>query len=287
MVRLLERRDVRGKLVGDYKERGFVSIVVLSVMLVMTIFFYASYRIVLFDYEVVSKSSNLRDDRLQQSNVSEIVKSFYRDDMLKDVSYDRVEYDEGVDDELREVFKDELRNYSYEYVLNDEGKIADRKEWVVFRNYESHVVDGGELRDHFVKDNWTELDSDVYDPNRKSLLLPDRVYVRVKFDPGVFRAELSVGSDYETKTFDLVNRGGDLVIALDGLPRSVERFTISSDGMLGGTSFELLNSREVDLIVREKDVFNTRDDLSKGVLKTIRVSLGRRTLDIESADVEK
>lgn len=287
MVRLLGRRNVRGTLVGGYRERGFVSLVVLSVMLVMTIFFYASYRIVLFDYEVVSKSSDLRGVRLQQSNISEMVKNFYGDDMLMDVPYDHVGYDVAVDEDLRELFKDELRNYSYTYVLGDDGKIDDRVEWLRFRNYESRVSDGGESREHFVKDNWFDVTSSVYDSDRKSLLLPDRVYVRVKFDPSVYRAELAVGSDYETKTFDLVNRGSDLILALDDLPRSVEKFSLSSGGMLGSTSIELMIAREVDLVVRENDVFNEKDELSKGVLKTIRISLSKWSLDVGSVDVGK
>lgn len=267
--------------------RGFVSLVVLSVMLVMTLFFYASYRIVLFDYEVVSKSSDLRDDRLQQSNVTELVKSFYRDDMMKDVLFDRLEYGVDVEDDVKELFKDELRNYSYEYVKDSDGNIKDRKEWINFRNYESRVVDGGERRDYFIKDNWTDVDSSVYDSGRKSLLLPNRVYARISFDPGVYRAELLVGSDYESRTFDLVNRGSDLVIPLDDLPRSVEYMTVSSDVMLGGTSVGLLNSREVDILVREKDVFNERETENKGVLKTVKVSLAKWSLDVVDVDVGK
>lgn len=273
--------------IKEFHNRGFVSLVVLSVMLVMTLFFYASYRIVLFDYEVVSKSSDLRDDRLQQSNVTELVKSFYRDDMMKDVLFDRVEYGVDVEDDVKELFKDELRNYSYEYVKDKDGNIKDRKEWINFRNYESRVVDGGERRDYFIKDNWTDVDSNVYDAGRKSLLLPNRVYARISFDPGVYRAELIVGSDYESKTFDLVNRGSDLVIALDDLPRSVEYMTISSDVMLGGTSVDVLNSREVDIVVREKDVFNERETENKGVLKTIKVSLAKWSLDVVDVDVGK
>lgn len=273
--------------IKEFRNRGFVSLVVLSVMLVMTLFFYASYRIVLFDYEVVSKSSDLRDDRLQQSNVTELVKSFYRDDMMKDVLFDRVEYGVDVEDDVKELFKDELRNYSYEYVKDSAGNIKDRKEWINFRNYESRVVDGGERRDYFIKDNWTDVDSSVYDTGRKSLLLPNRVYARISFDPGVYRAELLVGSDYESKTFDLVNRGSDLVIALDDLPRSVEYLIISSDVMLGRTSVDVLNSREVDIMVREKDVFNERETENKGVLKTVKVSLAKWSLDVVDVDVGK
>lgn len=273
--------------IKEFRNRGFVSLVVLSVMLVMTLFFYASYRIVLFDYEVVSKSSDLRDDRLQQSNVTELVKSFYRDDMMRDVLFDRVEYGVDVEDDVKELFKDELRNYSYEYVKDSAGNIKDRKEWINFRNYESRVVDGGERRDYFIKDNWTDVDSSVYDTGRKSLLLPNRVYARISFDPGVYRAELLVGSDYESKTFDLVNRGSDLVIALDDLPRSVEYMIISSDVMLGRTSVDVLNSREVDIMVREKDVFNERETENKGVLKTVKVSLAKWSLDVVDVDVGK
>lgn len=287
MFGLLCRRLSRTCEFKETRHRGFVSLVVLSVMLVMTLFFYASYRIVLFDYEVVSKSSDLRDDRLQQSNVSELVKSFYKDDMMKDVLYDRVEYGVDVEDDVKELFKDELRNYSYDYVRDGSGKIKDRTEWVKFRNYESRVVDGGERRDYFIKDNWTDVASGAYDPGRKSLLLPERVYVRVSFEPGVYRAELLVGSDYESKTFDLVNRGSDMVIALDDLPRSVEYMTMSSDVMLGGTSVDVLNSREVDIMVREKDVFNERETENKGVLKTIKVSLAKWSLDVTDVTVGK
>lgn len=287
MFGLLCRRLSRTCEFKETRHRGFVSLVVLSVMLVMTLFFYASYRIVLFDYEVVSKSSDLRDERLQQSNVSELVKSFYKDDMMKDVLYDRVEYGVDVEDDVKELFKDELRNYSYDYVRDGSGKIKDRTEWVKFRNYESRVVDGGERRDYFIKDNWTDVDSGAYDPGRKSLLLPERVYVRVSFEPGVYRAELLVGSDYESKTFDLVNRGSDMVIALDDLPRSVEYMTMSSDVMLGGTSVDVLNSREVDIMVREKDVFNERETENKGVLKTVKVSLAKWSLDVTDVTVGK
>lgn len=287
MFRLRSRFHVGGKVAEYRKNRGFVSLVVLSVMLVMTIFFYASYQIVVFDYEVVSKSADLRNDRLQQSNVSELVKSFYEEDMLNDISEDRVAFDTGIKSETRDLFKDELRNYTFTYVEDDATGRVDRVEWFRFRNYDSNVSDEGESRKYLIKDNWTASDSDVYDPDRKSLLLPDRVYVRVKFDPSVFRSNLVVGSDYESKTFDLVNRGEDLILPLDSLPRSVEYFQIESDGMLGSTSLELMNSREVDVYVREKDLFNTKDVEKIGVLKTIKISLGKWSLDVEDVDISE
>lgn len=287
MFRLRSRFHVGGKVAEYRKNRGFVSLVVLSVMLVMTIFFYASYQIVVFDYEVVSKSADLRNDRLQQSNVSELVKSFYEEDMLNDISEDRVAFDTGIKSETRDLFKDELRNYTFTYVEDDATGRVDRVEWFRFRNYDSNVSDEGESRKYLIKDNWTATDSDVYDPDRKSLLLPDRVYVRVKFDPSVFRSNLVVGSDYESKTFDLVNRGEDLILPLDSLPRSVEYFQIESDGMLGSTSIELMNSREVDVYVREKDLFNTKDVEKIGVLKTIKISLGKWSLDVEDVDISE
>lgn len=287
MFRLRSRFHVGGKVAEYRKNRGFVSLVVLSVMLVMTIFFYASYQIVVFDYEVVSKSADLRNDRLQQSNVSELVKSFYEEDMLNDISEDRVAFDTGIKSETRDLFKDELRNYTFTYVEDEATGRIDRVEWFRFRNYDSNVSDEGESRKYLIKDNWTATDSDVYDPDRKSLLLPDRVYVRVKFDPGVFRSNLVVGSDYESKTFDLVNRGEDLILPLDSLPRSVEYFQIESDGMLGSTSIELMNSREVDVYVREKDLFNTKDVEKIGVLKTIKISLGKWSLDVEDVDISE
>lgn len=287
MFRLRSRFHVGGKVAEYRKNRGFVSLVVLSVMLVMTIFFYASYQIVVFDYEVVSKSADLRNDRLQQSNVSELVKSFYEEDMLNDISEDRVAFDTGIKSDTRDLFKDELRNYTFTYVEDDATGRVDRVEWFRFRNYDSNVSDEGESRKYLIKDNWTATDSDVYDPDRKSLLLPDRVYVRVKFDPSVFRSNLVVGSDYESKTFDLVNRGEDLILPLDSLPRSVEYFQIESDGMLGSTSIELMNSREVDVYVREKDLFNTKDVEKIGVLKTIKISLGKWSLDVEDVDISE
>lgn len=287
MFRLRSRFHVGGKVAEYRKNRGFVSLVVLSVMLVMTIFFYASYQIVVFDYEVVSKSADLRNDRLQQSNVSELVKSFYEEDMLNDISEDRVAFDTGIKSETRDLFKDELRNYTFTYVEDEATGRIDRVEWFRFRNYDSNVSDEGESRKYLIKDNWTASDSDVYDPDRKSLLLPDRVYVRVKFDPSVFRSNLVVGSDYESKTFDLVNRGEDLILPLDSLPRSVEYFQIESDGMLGSTSIELMNSREVDVYVREKDLFNTKDVEKIGVLKTIKISLGKWSLDVEDVDISE
>lgn len=287
MFRLRSRFHVGGKVAEYRKNRGFVSLVVLSVMLVMTIFFYASYQIVVFDYEVVSKSADLRNDRLQQSNVSELVKSFYEEDMLNDISEDRVAFDTGIKSDTRDLFKDELRNYTFTYVEDDATGRVDRVEWFRFRNYDSNVSDEGESRKYLIKDNWTASDSDVYDPDRKSLLLPDRVYVRVKFDPSVFRSNLVVGSDYESKTFDLVNRGEDLILPLDSLPRSVEYFQIESDGMLGSTSIELMNSREVDVYVREKDLFNTKDVEKIGVLKTIKISLGKWSLDVEDVDISE
>lgn len=287
MFRLRSRFHVGGKVAEYRKNRGFVSLVVLSVMLVMTIFFYASYQIVVFDYEVVSKSADIRNDRLQQSNVSELVKSFYEEDMLNDISEDRVAFDTGIKSETRDLFKDELRNYTFTYVEDEATGRVDRVEWFRFRNYDSNVSDEGESRKYLIKDNWTSTDSDVYDPDRKSLLLPDRVYVRVKFDPSVFRSNLVVGSDYESKTFDLVNRGEDLILPLDSLPRSVEYFQIESDGMLGSTSIELMNSREVDVYVREKDLFNTKDVEKIGVLKTIKISLGKWSLDVEDVDISE
>lgn len=287
MFRLRSRFHVGGKVAEYRKNRGFVSLVVLSVMLVMTIFFYASYQIVVFDYEVVSKSADLRNDRLQQSNVSELVKSFYEEDMLNDISEDRVAFDTGIKSDTRDLFKDELRNYTFTYVEDEATGRIDRVEWFRFRNYDSNVSDEGESRKYLIKDNWTATDSDVYDPDRKSLLLPDRVYVRVKFDPSVFRSNLVVGSDYESKTFDLVNRGEDLILPLDSLPRSVEYFQIESDGMLGSTSIELMNSREVDVYVREKDLFNTKDVEKIGVLKTIKISLGKWSLDVEDVDISE
>lgn len=271
-------------------ERGVVSMLVLAVFLVLTVFFYSTYRIVLFDYAMIATSSELKGSRIQQANVAEVVRSFYGERMLNDVPYEKLKYSDKIDKNVLELFKADLANYGYKYVDPEDKGIrkTGRFDWLKFINYDTVFEDEREYRIYPVRSNWDQTDdSGVYDSVRGSLLLPDKVNIKVNFEPGVTRLNMIVGSAFEEREYDLINRNNvESIFEITDLPRSVDYIKLEADGDMGSTSFEILRSREIDVLVYQNDVLGSKEkEKELGVLKTLRVELGKYELNSSFVNV--
>lgn len=282
-------------------ERGVISGLVLILFFVMSLMLLSVYRFVVMDYVVTSDAMELKVERIRQSNLVESLRSNYVSSMRNDMTYEQMEAKEF--DKTKEKvpgvvdFSTEYRNYTFDYVKKDkvDGVWVDedsrgefgRFDWVDFKNYQSleYPPSGiaGDVklpyRRYEVSKNWDTSDtSGVYDKDKGTLLLPNNVVLKIKFDTGVSRVRIRMGNTFEYVENDFINRTREKdEFELSGVPRTVSWIEIESDVPLGRTSISLLKAREIDVMVYKKN--SIRASKKVPVLKkTLRISLGQRKM---------
>lgn len=278
-------------------ERGSVAVIFLALLMVISLFLFAVYKLAVVDYQVVVKSYEEIDDRVKQNNVIEVLKPYLTEDIMGepnlediwDMIYEGHELGDRNDVILaKDKGLDELLEYDFEYREKDSSswKRDEKDKWdfVDFKNYEEkeHEYDPGNVDDfvgierfYDVVDNWDNED-DVLQYRGEGvgyLHLPSKVYMKVKFDSDVYRIDVEVGNDFQVSTFEFTNRGygkeGDSLYGLyelkGNLPPSVEYIRVmTEDSRLGNTEISILKGREIDVEVKNKESAGVSD---KSVLR--------------------
>lgn len=282
-------------------ERGVISGVLLILFLVMSLMLLAVYRFVVMDYLVTSDAMELKVERIRQSNMVESLRSNYVTSMRNDKTYGEMEakeFDKAKAKDPKVVnFAEEYRNYTFDYVKKDlvDGVWVDQNKrgefgrfiWADFKNYQSLMPPpsgiAGDVklpyRRYEVSKNWDTTDtSGVYDKTKGTLLLPNNVILKIKFDTGVSRVRIRMGNTFEYVENDFINRTREKdEFELSGVPRTVSWIEVESDVPLGRTSISLLKAREIDVLVYKKNTIKASK--KEPVLKkTLRISLGQRKM---------
>lgn len=260
-------------------ERGFISIMILVLFVVISLFLFSLYRYTITDYIVSSVSLDEKTEQLKQFNLLESLKGNYIEDMLNDVPYEKMK-DKMMKDEN---WKLEYLNYQYEYVKKDDEKLGNfgKFEWIDFKNYDMLIPEDENMEDttresrlYKVSQNWDSGDkSGVYEDGK--LTLPKHVYIKVNFDDNVSRILLKWGNSFEMKEIDLIKRKpGDNIYYIDDVPPSVEEVIVESDVPLGGTLISVLKARELGIKVYKNDRLGNKEG-DAVLVKTLRVELSK------------